>query len=159
MTELEQSIKLKRGFRSLREEAMLNLVRTVDQTQIAFTRLFREHGITPQQYNVLRILSGAGEPLPCLEVAARMVTVVPAITGLIDRLEKAGLAVRKRCADDRRIIFVELTPGGRGLLKALEEPVDRLHEELLGQLTDTELKTLIRLAAKARETAEERNGA
>jgi DNA-binding MarR family transcriptional regulator len=158
MADLEQTIKLKRGFRSLEEEAMLNVLRTADRTQIAFVRLFRDHGITPQQYNVLRILKGADEPLPCLEVAARMVTAVPAITGLVDRLEKAGLAERKRCAEDRRVIFVGLTPEGARLLRALEKPVDQLHRELLGHMTESELKTLIRLAAKAREAAERADG-
>ena len=72
-------------------------LRTSDQLQIRFTRLFRQYGLTPSQYNILRILRGDGRPLPILEIANRTVTVVPGITGLIDRLEQAQF-VRRRVA-------------------------------------------------------------
>ena len=94
---LRREIGKKRPFGTLEEEAMLNLFRTSDQVQIRFTRLFREYGLTSSQYNVLRILRGEGKPLPILEVAGRTVTVVPGITGLIDRLEQAGWVRRERC--------------------------------------------------------------
>ena len=77
--------------------------------QIRFARLFREYGLTPSQYNVLRILRGEGKPLPILEIASRTITVVPGITGLIDRLEQAGFVNRLRCEKDRRVIYVALT--------------------------------------------------
>jgi len=155
MTQLNRSLKLTRGFRSLEEEAMLNLVRTVDRTQIAFTRLFREHGITAQQYNVLRILKGAGEPLPCLEIAERMITVVPAITGLIDRLEKAELITRERSHEDRRVVYVALSTKGGRTLRALDKPLNALHQQLLGHMSEKELKQLIKLTEKARQNAED----
>ena len=138
----------------LEEAAMLSMVRTVDRTQIHFVRLFRGHGLTSQQYNVLRILRGAGGPLPCLEVAARMVTVVPAITGLLDRLEQAGLVARMRSGEDRRVVHVELTANGRRCLDKLEAPLTQLHQELLGHMSAQELETLDKLAAKARKAAE-----
>ena len=72
-------------------------MRTSDQLQIRFARLFREYGLTPSQYNILRILRGEGKPLPILEIASRTITVVPGITGLIDRLEQAGFVNRLRC--------------------------------------------------------------
>src|SRR6476469_6214516 len=84
---LQNELKKKRPFESPEQEAALNVLRTNDQLQIRFARLFREFGLTPSQYNVLRILRGEGQPLPCLEVADRMVAAVPGITGLIDRLE------------------------------------------------------------------------
>ena len=84
---LQHELKKKRPFDSPEQEAALNLLRTNDQLQIRFARLFREHGLTTSQYNVLRILRGEGKPLPILEIASRMITVVPGITGLIDRLE------------------------------------------------------------------------
>jgi len=144
-----------RPSRTAEEEAALNLWRTADRLQIHFTRLFREHGLTPQQYNVLRVLRGAGEPLPCLEVAGRLLTMVPAITGLLDRLEQAGLVARKRSPEDRRVVFVEISDAGRQLLKSLDAPVSALHQQLLGHMTDEELRRLTRLTAKARLHADE----
>ena len=83
---LQHELKKKRPFESPEEEAALNIVRTSDQLQIRFARLLREHDLTPSQYNILRILRGEGQPLPILEIASRTITVVPGITGLIDRL-------------------------------------------------------------------------
>ncbi len=126
-------------------------MRTSDQLQIRFARLFREHGLTPSQYNVLRILRGEGKPLPILEIASRTITVVPGITGLIDRLEQAGFVNRLRCEKDRRVIYVALTDHGMTTLAALDEPLHALHGKLLGHLSQAELKELIRLLEKVRE--------
>jgi DNA-binding MarR family transcriptional regulator len=104
---------------------------------------------------VLRILRGEGEPLPILEIAARTITVVPGITGLIDRLEEAGFVKRERCRDDRRVIWVALTEKARKTLAALDQPLEELHKRLVGHLSQTELKELIRLLEKARETLAE----
>src|SRR6266513_344295 len=153
MTErkLQQELKKRRPFDSLEQEAALNLVRTSDQLQIRFARLFREHGITGSQYNVLRILRGEGKPLPILEIADRTITVVPGITGLIDRLERAGLVHRLRCEKDRRIIYVALTDQGTKTLADLDEPLVALHRKLMGHLSQGEFKELIRLLEKLRE--------
>src|SRR3954464_11764686 len=113
--ELQREIGKRQPFGTLQEEAMLSLLRTSDQVQIQFTRLFREYGLTSSQYNVLRILRGEGKPLPILEVAGRTVTVVPGITGLVDRLEQAGWVRRERCPDDRRVIFVAITEAASAL--------------------------------------------
>src|SRR5258708_14403727 len=99
-SKLQHEIKKKRPFESLEEEAALNIARTSDQLQICFARLFREHGLTPSQYNILRILRGEGKPLPILEIASRTITIVPGITGLIDRLENGGFVNRLRCEND-----------------------------------------------------------
>lgn len=147
---LQQELKKRNGFESLEQEATLNLMRTADLILNRFGRLFREFGITDSQYNVLRILRGEGKPLPSLEIAARMVQVVPAITGLIDRLEKQKLVERRRCTDDRRVIYIELTPKGAELLARLDQPVLDLHHQLLGHLSETQLKQLSSLSEKAR---------
>ena len=118
-----REIGKKRPFGTLEEEALLNLFRTGDQLQIRFSRLFREYGLTSSQYNVLRILRGEGKPLPILEVAGRTVTVVPGITGLVDRLEQAGWVRRERCPDDRRVIFVAITEAALELLNRLDGPI------------------------------------
>jgi DNA-binding MarR family transcriptional regulator len=152
---LQREIKKRRPFESLEQEAMLNITRTNDQQLIRFARLFRRHGLTPSQYNILRILRGEGAPLPSLEIASRTITVVPGITGLIDRLEKSGFVTRERCAEDRRVIYVSLTERGHKTLVDLDQPLQELHEMLLGHLTKDELKELIRLLETARATLSE----
>jgi DNA-binding MarR family transcriptional regulator len=154
---LQRELKKKRPFESLPQEALLSLVRTSDQLQIHFTRLFREYGLTPAQYNILRILRGEGAPLPSLEIAQRMVTVVPGITGLIDRLEAAGHVARQRCAEDRRVVYVSITPAAVNLLSRLDQPVLDLHAQVLGGLSESELRQLVKLLEKARAGGEGRD--
>jgi len=149
---LQREWKKKRPFESPEQESILNILRTSDQFDNRIGRLFREFGITSSQYNVLRILRGEGKPMPCLEIADRMIQVVPAITGLIDRLEKQELVRRERCTEDRRVIYVELTQKGSELLGRLDEPVSQMHRELVGHLSRAELKELSRLLEKARES-------
>src|SRR5450432_3492244 len=135
-TKLQNELKKKRPFESPEEEAALNIVRTSDQLQLRFARLLREYGLTsPTQYNILRILRGEGKPLPILEIASRTITVVPGITGLIDRLEQAGFVSRVRCENDRRVIFVGLSGKGSKTVAALDGPVLALHKRLMGHLS------------------------
>jgi DNA-binding MarR family transcriptional regulator len=148
---LQHELKKKRPFESPEQEAALSVLRTSDQLQICFARLLREHGLTPSQYNVLRILRGEGQPLPILEIASRTITVVPGITGLIDRLEQAGFVNRVRCEKDRRVIYVALADQGTKALAELDEPLFALHRKLLGHLSQAELQELIRLLEKVRE--------
>jgi len=148
---LQHELKKKCSFESPEQEAALSVVRTSDQLQIRFTRLFREFGLTPSQYNVLRILRGEGKPLPILEIASRTITVVPGITGLIDRLEEADFVNRLRCEKDRRVIYVALTDHAIKTLADLDEPLLALHRKLLGHLSPGGLKDLIRLLEKVRE--------
>lgn len=150
-SKLQQELKKKAPFTSLEQEAALNVLRTNDQLQICFTRLFRDFGLTPSQYNILRILRGEGKPLPILEIATRTVTVVPGITGLIDRLEHAGFVRRERCEKDRRVIYVALTKEGVNSLADLDQPLLALHEKLMGHLSQAELKELNRLLEKVRQ--------
>src|SRR5579871_5242503 len=149
---LQHELKKKRPFESLQEEAALSIVRTSDQLQIRFARLLREYGLTsPTQYNILRILRGEGKPLPILEIASRTITIVPGITGLIDRLEKAGFVQRLRCDQDRRVIYVALTDQGMKILADLDEPLLALYRKLTGHMSQGDLKDLIRLLEKLRE--------
>src|SRR5260221_12709517 len=94
--QLQHELKKTRPFESPQEEVLLSVVRTSDQLQIRSARLLREHGLTPSQYNILRILRGEAKPLPILEIANRTIAVVPATTGLIDRLEQDGTVSRRR---------------------------------------------------------------
>ena len=152
---LQKELKKRRPFESAEQEATLNLLRTCDQVQIRFSRLFRQYDLTPSQYNILRILRGEGKPLPILEIADRTVTIVPGITGLIDRLEQAGLVRRDRCLQDRRVVYVAITEQGTKTLSELDKPVLALHKSLMGPLSPTELKDLRRLLEKVRESMAE----
>jgi DNA-binding MarR family transcriptional regulator len=147
---LQHELKKKRPFESPEQEAALSVLRTSDQFEIRLARLLREYGLTPSQYNILRILRGEGKPLPILEIASRTITVVPGITGLIDRLEQAGFVNRLRCDKDRRVIYVALTDQGITTLANLDEPLAEFHRKLLGHLSGVELKELIRLLEKVR---------
>ncbi len=147
---LQQEIGKKQPFDSLEQAAILNILRTSDIFHNQFGRLFRPYGLTPSQYNVLRILRGEGKPMPSLEIADRMVQVVPAITGQIDRLQAQNLVKRKRCTEDRRVVYIEITPKALSLLKEIDEPDLNLHRKLIGHLSSDELSELSRLLEKAR---------
>ena len=155
---LQKELKKRWPFDSPEQEASLSIARTADRFGICFSRLFREYGLTPSQYNVLRILRGEGKPLPILEVADRLLTAVPGITGLVDRLEAMALVARDRSTTDRRVVFVTITPGGLELLGKLDEPVTRLHRRLLGHMSPSELKQLIALLDRARQAIDEPPG-
>ncbi len=151
---LQRELKKKKPFDSPEQEANLNILRTNDQLENRLGKLFREYGLTASQYNVLRIIRGEEKPLPSLEIAGRMVQVVPAITGLIDRLEKQALVIRKRCSKDRRVVYIEITDKALDILKQMDDPLAELHRSLIGHLTRKELKELSRLLEKARQSAE-----
>ncbi len=155
---LQEELKKRRPFDSPEQEATLNIARTADRFGICFARLFREYGLTPSQYNVLRILRGEGKPLPILEVADRMLAAVPGITGLVDRLEGMGFLARERSTGDRRVIFVAITASGLDLIGKLDEPEAALHKRLIGHLNPTELRELNRLLEKARQPLEQAGG-
>jgi MarR family 2-MHQ and catechol resistance regulon transcriptional repressor len=153
-SKLQQELKKRRAFDSSEQEAALNLIRTADQIENRLGRLLREFGLTMSQYNVLRILRGEGAPLPSLEIADRMIRVVPAITGLIDRLEKQGLVTRRRCEEDRRVVYVTISDKASKLLGKIDEPLQKLHCDLLRHLSRKDLKELSRLAEQARSSGE-----
>ena len=150
MGRLQNEVKKRQPFASLEQEATLNLVRTNDRIAIRFERLFREFELTPSQYNILRILRGEARPMPILEIAERTITIVPGITGLIDRLERAEFVARRRCTEDRRVIYVEITAKALVVLGQLDKPLLALHQKLMGHLTPNELKEMIRLLEKVR---------
>lgn len=148
---LQQEIRKKRPFDHPEEEAALNLLRTVDAIRAPTERLFAEHGLSDSQYNVLRILRGhGGDGVPCSEIGEQMISRMPDVTRLVDRLEQAKLVERARTASDRRVVLVRLTDAGRTLLAKLDEPVRQLQVELLGHLTRAELSELTRLLVKLR---------
>lgn len=149
---LQHDLGKKRPFESPEKEAMLNIARTSDQFQNRFGKLFRQFGLTGSQHNVLRILRGEGRPMRCDEIRSRMIQVVPAMTGLLDRLEKDGLVTRTRCEKDGRVIYVDLTAKARTVLQRIDGPLTELYEECLGHLSKAELEQLSALLEKARQS-------
>ncbi|TWT75941.1 HTH-type transcriptional regulator MgrA [Posidoniimonas polymericola] len=150
---LRQELKKRDPFDSIEQEATLSLVRTADQLENRFGRLFREFGLTSSQYNVLRILRGEGAPLPSLEIASRLLCVAPAITGLINRLEDQGMVKRRRCEQDGRVVYVEITKPGLAVLGRLDKPLLALHKCAMSPLSNTEQKQLIALLEKCRQSS------
>lgn len=145
------SEKPKENFRSREQQATLGLLRTADAVKRSLAHVIEPHGITPQQYNVLRILRGAGpEGLPTLTIGERMVEQTPGVTRLVDRLERKGLVARASCPKDRRRVFCRITPRGIDLLKELDEPVNRWDARALSVLPPSELDSLIRLLDRVR---------
>ena len=121
---LRQELGKKKPFESPEKEAMLNIARTSDQFQNRFGKLFRSFGLTGSQHNVLRILRGEDRPMRCDEIRSRMIQVVPAMTGLLDRLEKDGLVTRSRCEKDGRVVCVDLTTKARNVLQEVDDPLN-----------------------------------
>jgi DNA-binding MarR family transcriptional regulator len=152
---LQSEIKKREPFDSPEEEAILNILRTSDWISNRLGRLFRDYDLTSSQYNVLRILRGEGEPMPSLEIADRLIQIVPAITGLIDRLEQQGLVARRRCKEDRRVVYVGIVEKGLRVLKQLDGPLGALQRELIGHLNRKELKELSQLTCRARQESKE----
>jgi len=148
---LREEIRQKKPFDSPAQEAILALARTADVLQRRFAELVEPHGISLQQYNVLRILRGAGrEGTPTLEIADRMIQRTPGITRLLDKLEAKQLVGRKRCPEDRRQVLCWITSQGLGLLADLDTPLVNSGTQSMSSLSASETKTLIALLDRIR---------
>jgi len=131
--------------------AFVDIVRTAEHLTCGVAHLLHDAGLSEPQYNVLRILHGAGEGLPCGRITGQMLTRAPDVTRLVDRLEEAGLVSRRRAiGEDRRIVVVHLTRTGLTLLKRLDGPIEQLHREQFAKLTRAELRQLRTLLRKVR---------
>jgi DNA-binding MarR family transcriptional regulator len=136
----------------LEEVAFLLLQRTADHLLQSLALALKPHGLSPAQYNVLRILRGAGaEGLPCGEIGSRMITRDPDITRLLDRLEKRDLVERCREQKDRRVVTVRITRDGLALLKELEPVIRDFQAAQLGQFGEKKLRSLISLLGQVRD--------
>lgn len=129
--------------KQLEEQTFLLLMRAGDWLMQGVNEILRERDLTGTQYNILRILRGAGAVgLTCAEVGGRMLERDPDVTRLLDRLEKRGLVTRERSAEDRRVVIVRITPDGSALLKALDEPVLAQHQRSMRHLTRAQVQHL-----------------
>src|SRR5271166_2746493 len=132
------------------ERVFLDLLRTTDMLSRRLVLVLKAEDLSANQYNVLRILRGSPDGLPCGEIAGRMITRDPDITRLLDRLEKRGLISRCRETKDRRTVMVRITPGGLELLGRLDEPVQATHRKQLGHLGRERLRVLAELLSVSR---------
>jgi DNA-binding MarR family transcriptional regulator len=141
---LQKEIRQRKPFRSPRQEGAIGLLRTADLLRRTLSHVVDPEGITLQQYNVLRILRGAGEAgLPTLEIADRMIERSPGITRLLDRLEAKSLVRRARSSRDRRQVLCFITEAGLQLLARLDGPIAHAEDVFLKSLAGLDVERLI----------------
>jgi DNA-binding MarR family transcriptional regulator len=151
MSQLASELKQTKPFTSPVQEAVLSIKRTAALLELRLAELLRPYGVTPTQYNVLRILRGAGaDGLPRCEVQGRLVAPVADTTRLLDRLEKMGLVSRARNTDDRRVVTSKITPRGLALLEKVAAPLRQFEDNEVGQVSDARLRTLIGILDEVR---------
>ena len=155
---LARELGRKKPFRSPREGATLAVLRTAGLLRRSLARRFEAEGLTMTQYNVLRILRGAPDGLPTLQIRRRMVEEAAGITRLVDRLAADGLVERDRQSDDRRTVLCRITRKGLKLLERSDESIADAHNAVLGQLSAGEATELVRLLLKAVASIRATNG-
>lgn len=148
---LQQELRQQKPFATPEQEASLSVERTAAVLRHGLGEALKPFGVTGAQYNVLRILRGAGSSGLCRnEVGDRLVAQVPDVTRLLDRMEATGLITRERDTADRRMVTARITPAGLRLLDTLDERIIDLHRRQLGHLGREQLQTLVEILATAR---------
>jgi DNA-binding MarR family transcriptional regulator len=151
---LGDELKQTRPFQSLEQEALLSIERTAAVLGYAFADQLKAYDLTPTQYNVLRILRGAGDSGLCRhEVRSRLLAPVPDVTRLLDRMESVGLIERERDSDDRRLVRTRITKHALSVLAKLDGPIEEIHQRQLGHMSKADLKRLVGLLAEARKSS------
>ena len=148
---IQAELKQTKPFKTPADEAFVSLQRTADIMMRKITQFLKPWGISPTQYNVLRILRGAGpEGLCCGEVSDRMITHDPDITRLLDRIERLGWIERARSTKDRRVVVARISKKGLELLKEIDKPIEDFNREASSHLSDKKLRELIGLLNEVR---------
>jgi DNA-binding MarR family transcriptional regulator len=143
-TALHEELKQARPYLDVEEEAHVAIARTAALLDRAIAQMLRPHGLTPTQYNVLRILRGAGSEGLCRhELGDRLVTPVPDVTRLLDRMEELELIARQRSATDRRLVGTFITPKGLALVGQLDADVREWHRRRLAHIAPDQLHALV----------------
>jgi DNA-binding MarR family transcriptional regulator len=150
MKEAVKDGKSRRRVGSAEEAAFLDLLRTTDMLSRGLVQVLKVEDLSSTQYNVLRILRGAPEGLPCGEIASRMITRDPDVTRLLDRLEKRALISRCRETKDRRTVRARIAPEGLRVLARLDDPIQTAHRQQLGHLGRERLEALTELLQLSR---------
>lgn len=154
---LETQIKQTKPFASAREEAVLTILYTADTLRRRYGEVMAPFGVTFPQYNVLRIVRGAGEAgIPSQEICERMIERSPGMTRLLDRLEQKGLVTRTRSSKDRRIVFCSLTSQGSSLLTEMEPSVRDVEQQAMASLDEARLHALTDLATEVYSSLDRR---
>jgi DNA-binding MarR family transcriptional regulator len=149
---LRAELRQRKPFASLEQEAYLSVKRTEAALREHFDQVLKPYGISVTQYNVLRILRGAGQGGLCRnEIRDRLIDRMPDVTRLLDRMEETGWITRTRSTEDRRQVSTELTKSGRELVDSLDGPVAAEHQRRLGHMTKTQLRALIQLLSVVRQ--------
>jgi len=148
--DLQDELKMARPFKTVEQELLLNIVRTAAVLEHDLTDSLKPFGLTPTQYNVLRILRGTPDGLCRNEVGERLVTRVPDVTRLLDRMERMGLIERHRSGTDRRFVSTRITDKGLKLVDKLDKEICGIHERQLGHLGEKKARELIKLLSEAR---------
>lgn len=143
-------------FESIHQETALSVLRTADTVHRYYSNVLLPFDITFQQYNVLRIVRGAGKSgVPTSQIGERMIEQNPGLTRLIDRLERKKLLKRKRSKSDRRVVTCTITKTGSELLTTMQEPVKNAEKKMLTGLKKAELQTTIELLSCLRQGIED----
>jgi DNA-binding MarR family transcriptional regulator len=158
LSKLASDLKKRKPFELPEEEVYVSLLRTTHWLVHEAEQLLKPMELSEATYNVLRILRGAADTegesgLPCQEVGSRMVTRVPDVTRLVDRLIAQGFAKRERLEEDRRVVRLSITAKGRDVLEKLEKPLHAMHRRQLSNLTKTEMEQLCDLLERVRQNA------
>lgn len=152
VNKLKDEIRQNKPFSGLEQEALLNIRRTSGYVEHVTQQILKKHGLTDSQYNVLRILRGAGaDGLRCTEIGGRMITPDPDVTRLIGRLQRQRLVARHRDTRDRRVVHIRISPAGNSMLEDLDPVVEASGKAMLGHLTQDKLAMLIDLLEEARQ--------
>jgi MarR family transcriptional regulator, organic hydroperoxide resistance regulator len=147
----QQEIKQTKPFHSLRAEAGVGLLNVADDLRRSFAAVVKKKGVSPQQYNILGILRGAGKDgLATRELAARLIEKWPGVTRFLDQLESRGLIERQRSTEDRRRVLCRITRAGLALLEILDRPVREWEEWSLRMLKEKELQQLLQFLESIR---------
>ncbi len=150
-SQLQTELKQQKPFESLEQEASISIKRTAAEMDYRVAEVLKPAGITPTQYNALRILRGAGKEGLCRNaVRDRLIARVPDATRLLDRMEEMRLVIRAREGDDRRYVTTRITKAGLDLLDELNDRLVALHKEQLGHLGPQKLRMLIELLGDVR---------
>jgi DNA-binding MarR family transcriptional regulator len=152
---LLDEIKQTRPFPSRGSEALVSLLRTANLVRRHGEEMVQKHGLTMQQYNVLRILRGARAPLPTMEIAERMIESAPGITRHINNLEERGLVRREQWGGDRRCVLCQISPAGLKVLESLDGPVTEWDAAIVRRLSEEQLTTLLQSLDLIRAALEE----
>ena len=140
---------------ALEAQVFVRLMRAADALSRGAEALLKPFNLSGTQYNILRILRGAGEKgLACREIGCRLISRDPDITRLLDRMESRGLIARARETKDRRVVTTRITAEGLRLLAELDEPVDQMHQRQLGHVPAKQLRQLSKLLDRARDRVE-----